>query len=97
MPATDNAHVLSVLKGNQVKILNSPAAVMTEFFQMRNAATGVILGRFGKTKMSKSEDLPAMRTGSGSYQLQSLTGIWAFVCVTFKQTYCVFALCIQRF
>ena len=50
---------ISYAIGNQVRILNSPAAVMTEFFQVLGATTGATPGRFGKAAMSESEDLPA--------------------------------------
>ena len=39
---------------------------MTEFFHILQEATGIILGRFGKALMSKSEDLPAKRAVNGS-------------------------------
>jgi len=69
-----------VIIGNQVRSLNSPAAVMTEFFQGRNATTGVIPGRFGKAEMSKSEDLPANEQILKFVLAQSLTGYEGFVC-----------------
>ena len=46
-----------------MRSLNSPAAVMTEFFQGRNAAT-IDWEGFEKAGMSESEDLPANEHGS---------------------------------
>ena len=49
-------------------------------FSSAKAATGVILGRFEKAAMSKSEDLPVKWTANGSCQLQSFTRYEDFVC-----------------
>jgi len=65
-----------------VKILNSPAAVMTEFFRsLKKQPLGFMTpGRFGKAWMSESKDLPAGRADMfGPRRLQSLTGYGAFV------------------
>ena len=49
--------IYRLLKGNRVQGPSSPAAVRMELFQVRNAATGEIPGRFEKVKMSEPEDL----------------------------------------